>query len=155
MNQFSSNSANFWSCNIRRNDYTQHLSNFEFSAGVIDEDYRGNIGVVVFNHSDEPFEVKAGDRIAQLICQRISYPVLKEVQVMDSLLFIQFITFLIIIIIWAKRIQESRGSLTQNWGKLWGGVLILKKSADVRIKIVQRLQHLEYIQQTLLHWMVI
>ncbi|CAB3233560.1 unnamed protein product [Arctia plantaginis] len=56
------------------------LKNFiDVGAGVIDEDYRGNVGVVVFNHSDTDFIVKKGDRIAQLICERIFYPVLKEV----------------------------------------------------------------------------
>lgn len=50
-------------------------------AGIVDEDYRGNIGVVLFNHSDQPFNVYCGDRIAQLICQRICYPILQEVQV--------------------------------------------------------------------------
>lgn len=53
-----------------------------FSAGVIDEDYRGNVGVVLFNHSDQDFVVKKGDRIAQLICEVIYYPELLEV---DSL----------------------------------------------------------------------
>lgn len=52
---------------------------FFVTAGVIDEDYRGNVGVVMFNHSDKDFEVKKGDRIAQLICEKIFYPVLKEV----------------------------------------------------------------------------
>lgn len=52
-----------------------------FSAGVIDEDYRGILKVVLFNHSDSDFEVKAGDRIAQLICEKIYYPTLEEVQV--------------------------------------------------------------------------
>lgn len=52
-----------------------------FSAGVIDEDYRGNVGVLLFNHSDDKFEVKRGDRVAQLICERIYYPVLKEIEV--------------------------------------------------------------------------
>lgn len=33
-------------------------------AGVIDEDYRGNVGVVLFNHAEEEFKVKKGDRIA-------------------------------------------------------------------------------------------
>ena len=33
-------------------------------AGVIDADYRGEVGVVLFNHSDEDFKVKQGDRIA-------------------------------------------------------------------------------------------
>jgi len=52
-----------------------------FKAGVVDEDYRGNLGVVLFNHSDKPFNVSRGDRIAQLICQRICYPELEEVKV--------------------------------------------------------------------------
>lgn len=47
-------------------------------AGVIDEDYRGNVGVVLFNHADTDFKVKRGDRIAQLICERIYYPELEE-----------------------------------------------------------------------------
>ncbi|OXB79942.1 UNVERIFIED_CONTAM: hypothetical protein H355_009757 [Colinus virginianus] len=67
--------------------YWQHLLigcpfySFQISAGVIDEDYRGNVGVVLFNFGKETFEVKKGDRIAQLICERIFYPELEEVQV--------------------------------------------------------------------------
>lgn len=52
----------------------------DVGAGVIDEDYRGNVGVVLFNHSDVAFVVKRGDRIAQLICERITYPVYEEVE---------------------------------------------------------------------------
>jgi dUTP pyrophosphatase len=40
-------------------------------AGVIDSDYRGEVRVVLVNHGDEPFAVKAGDRIAQLLLQRV------------------------------------------------------------------------------------
>lgn len=59
------------------------VKNFiDVGAGVIDEDYRGNVGVVLFNHSDQDFVVKKGDRIAQLICEVIYYPELLEV---DSL----------------------------------------------------------------------
>lgn len=54
----------------------------DVGAGVIDQDYRGNVGVILFNHSDVDFDVKKGDRIAQLICERIIYP--KVVQA-DSL----------------------------------------------------------------------
>jgi len=36
-------------------------------AGVIDEDYRGNVGVLLWNLSDTPFSFKKGDRIAQLV----------------------------------------------------------------------------------------
>lgn len=43
----------------------------DVGAGVIDWDYKGNIGVILFNHSDTPFEIKQGDRIAQIIFERI------------------------------------------------------------------------------------
>jgi dUTP pyrophosphatase len=52
----------------------------DVGAGVIDEDYRGNVGVVLFNHADVEFAIAKGDRIAQLICERIFYPTLEEVQ---------------------------------------------------------------------------
>lgn len=39
----------------------------DIGAGVIDSDYRGDIGVVMFNHSENDLLVKKGDRVAQLI----------------------------------------------------------------------------------------
>ena len=39
---------------------------------MIDEDYRGNLGVILFNHSDRPFQIRRGDCVAQLICEKIS-----------------------------------------------------------------------------------
>lgn len=36
-------------------------------AGVVDEDYRGNVGVLLFNLSDEAFTFFVGDRIAQMV----------------------------------------------------------------------------------------
>ena len=56
----------------------------DVGAGVIDEDYRGNVGVVLFNFGKEKFEVKKGDQIAQLICERIFYPETEEVQILDG-----------------------------------------------------------------------
>ncbi|XP_058521871.1 deoxyuridine 5'-triphosphate nucleotidohydrolase, mitochondrial isoform X1 [Ochotona princeps] len=56
----------------------------DVGAGVIDEDYRGNVGVVLFNFGKEKFEVKKGDRIAQLICERIFYPEIEEVEALDD-----------------------------------------------------------------------
>lgn len=56
----------------------------DVGAGVIDADYRGNVGVVLFNHSNEPFKVSPGDRIAQLICEKIIYPELQEVNNLDN-----------------------------------------------------------------------
>ena len=47
-----------------------------------DADYRGNVGVILFNFSEKDFTVKAGDRIAQLILERIA---VAEVQEVDDL----------------------------------------------------------------------
>ncbi|XP_018006367.1 deoxyuridine 5'-triphosphate nucleotidohydrolase, mitochondrial [Hyalella azteca] len=55
-------------------------AHIDVGAGVIDEDYRGNVGVVLFNHGKAPFAIKKGDRVAQLICERIFYPELQEVE---------------------------------------------------------------------------
>ena len=35
--------------------------------GVIDEDYRGNIGIRLINEGNEPYLIEVGDRIAQMI----------------------------------------------------------------------------------------
>ena len=43
----------------------------EVGGGVIDEDCRGNLYVILFNHSDVPYAVSRGDRIFQLICEKI------------------------------------------------------------------------------------
>lgn len=37
------------------------------TPGTIDADYRGNVGVILINHSDNNFVVKIGDRIAQIV----------------------------------------------------------------------------------------
>ena len=39
-------------------------------AGVIDSEYRGEIKVLLFNHSDQDYAIKHGDRVAQLIVQK-------------------------------------------------------------------------------------
>ena len=56
----------------------------DVGAGVVDRDYRGNVGVVLFNLSKTDYEVQHGDRIAQLIIERISTPPLVEVEVRTS-----------------------------------------------------------------------
>lgn len=43
-------------------------------AGVIDADYRGEVKVILFNFSDVDFAIKEGDRIAQLVIERIYTP---------------------------------------------------------------------------------
>lgn len=56
----------------------------DVGAGVIDEDYRGNIGVVLFNHGEQNFEVNIGDRIAQLIFEVIVTPNIIKVNTLPS-----------------------------------------------------------------------
>lgn len=45
------------------------------------------IKVVLFNLSDTNFEIKKGDRIAQLICERIYYPEIQEVEVCNRYVY--------------------------------------------------------------------
>jgi dUTP pyrophosphatase len=40
-------------------------------AGVIDSDYRGEVRVVLVNHGTEPFQIQPGDRVAQIVIQRV------------------------------------------------------------------------------------
>lgn len=51
-------------------------------AGVIDEDYRGEVFVLLFNLGDKAFNVNTGDRIAQLVLERIFTP---DVAVVEEL----------------------------------------------------------------------
>ena len=61
------------------------IRNFiDVGAGVVDSDYRGEIKVVLFNHCAEDFVVQAGDRIAQLILERIETPQVKNVVALDD-----------------------------------------------------------------------
>lgn len=59
------------------------VKNFiDTGAGVIDADYRGQVKVLLFNHSEVDFEVKESDRIAQLVLERIYTP---DVEVVEKL----------------------------------------------------------------------
>jgi hypothetical protein len=49
-----------------------------------DEDYRGSVGVILFNHSDDDFAVKHGDRIAQLVLEVIRTPEVVQVESLDD-----------------------------------------------------------------------
>ena len=53
-------------------------------GGVIDPDFIGGIEYILFNHQDTPFVVPKGMRISQLIIEKISYPELLEVDVLEK-----------------------------------------------------------------------
>ena len=54
------------------------------TPGTIDADYRGEIGVVLINLSQEPFVVNDGERIAQMVIARHEQGELTQVEVLDE-----------------------------------------------------------------------
>lgn len=56
----------------------------DVGAGVVDSDYRGLLGVVLFNFGSDDFQFHAGDRIAQLVIEKISTPDVEEVDSLDD-----------------------------------------------------------------------
>jgi dUTP pyrophosphatase len=54
------------------------------APGTIDADYRGEIGVILFNFSAEPFSIHRGDRIAQIVFTKIEKAKLVRVDVLSE-----------------------------------------------------------------------
>ena len=54
------------------------------TPGTIDADYRGEIGVVLVNLSDEDFVVNPGERVAQMVIARYEQAVLQTVDTLDE-----------------------------------------------------------------------
>lgn len=54
------------------------------SPGTIDWDYRGEINVIVINFGSEEFIIKRGDRIAQMVINKVETPIIKLVDDIDS-----------------------------------------------------------------------
>ncbi len=54
------------------------------APGTIDEGYRGEIKVLLINHGERPFEVKIGDRIAQMVIVPVLRPDIEEVEELDK-----------------------------------------------------------------------
>ena len=53
-------------------------NNLTVFAGVIDNDYRGNVRVALYNFGDKPQSISKGDKIAQIIFEQIKYPTFYE-----------------------------------------------------------------------------
>jgi len=54
------------------------------SPGTIDADYRGEVKVILINHGTEPFTIRRGDRIAQLLISAVVQASWREVDSLDE-----------------------------------------------------------------------
>ena len=54
------------------------------SPGTIDSDYRGVIMVILINHGEEPFTIKRGERIGQMVICPVAKVAWREVERLDA-----------------------------------------------------------------------
>lgn len=52
------------------------------TPGTIDEDYRGEVGVILINHGADDFTIKRGDRVAQMVIKKVEQA---DIEVTDQL----------------------------------------------------------------------
>ena len=65
---------------VRSSMGVKHGVTLSNGIGVIDSDYRGPLGVGLFNTTKEPYTVQSGDRIAQLMIVPVACPELELVE---------------------------------------------------------------------------
>ena len=53
-------------------------------VGTIDADYRGEVGVILLNTTDEPFTVEPGMRVAQMVIAKYEHAMWSEVEELDT-----------------------------------------------------------------------
>jgi dUTP pyrophosphatase len=54
------------------------------TPGTIDADYRGEIGIILINHSNEPFVIKDGERICQMVINKYETIDWEECETLDE-----------------------------------------------------------------------
>jgi len=54
------------------------------TPGTVDSDYRGEVKVILINHSDDNFPIQRGDRIAQLVLSPVTLAAWDEVEELDE-----------------------------------------------------------------------
>jgi len=54
------------------------------TPGTVDSDYRGEVGVILANLGTEPFVVRRGERIAQMVIARYAEATMVEVEALDE-----------------------------------------------------------------------
>lgn len=70
--------------NLLSTDKTTIQHFIDTGAGVIDADYRGQVKILLFNHSESDFPISEGDRVAQLVLERIYTPEVLEVAELED-----------------------------------------------------------------------
>ncbi|MGW8184671.1 MAG: dUTP diphosphatase [Candidatus Moraniibacteriota bacterium] len=53
-------------------------------GGVIDSSYRGEIKIILINLSDKVYVINKGDKVAQMLIQKVESPDIEEVEVLDD-----------------------------------------------------------------------
>ena len=71
----------FWKIHTR-SSWTVQITGV--GSGVIDSDYRGKVGVIFFNFSNNFYQICVGDKIAQIVFQKIRNPTLEEISNFDD-----------------------------------------------------------------------
>ena len=61
-----------------------HKHSLDVMAGVIDSSYRGEVGVILINHGSLPVQIQKGNKVAQLILEKIETPDVVEVDELDN-----------------------------------------------------------------------
>ena len=56
------------------------LKGLDIGAGVIDQDYRGNLKILLINNGTTSYEVREGERVAQLLVKPILNPTIKTME---------------------------------------------------------------------------
>jgi dUTP pyrophosphatase len=54
------------------------------TPGTIDSDYRGEVGVILVNLGSEPFVIRRGERIAQMVVATVAQATVVEVETLDE-----------------------------------------------------------------------
>ena len=54
------------------------------TPGTIDASFRGEVGVIIINHSNDTFTINPGDRIAQAVFSKVEHVELEEVNELDE-----------------------------------------------------------------------
>jgi dUTP pyrophosphatase len=62
------------------------LKGVDIGGGVIDTDYRGEVGVILINNGNGPLDVARGMKIAQLVLEKVITPEVQEVSELDETL---------------------------------------------------------------------